>query len=139
MCLRNILRFADIPKTNLHYMTTYQAAQYDYLRIDHTGIVTLAFVKIKCCLSWNSIFVLGKRTAGVPSHRFDIPHVTVPPGQCSADKDSLGAETTCVGVLNPSIFTNYGLSHRDFFMVKKVFNKLNIKKIQFVIFPTLFC
>lgn len=38
-------------------------------------------------------------------------------GQCAADKDHLGDETTAGCLVNPSIYTNYGLSHRDFFTV----------------------
>lgn len=41
-------------------------------------------------------------------------------GQCAADKDHLGDETSAAILVNPSIYTNYGLSHRDFFVVRKI-------------------
>lgn len=41
-------------------------------------------------------------------------------GQCAADRDHLGDETSAGLLLNPSIYTNYGLSHRDFFAVSVI-------------------
>lgn len=55
--------------------------------------------------------------AGLPTIRMDTGRPRVLEGQCKADMESLGDETTSKAVVNPSIFTNYGLTHRDFFMV----------------------
>lgn len=63
------------------------------------------------------LYVLDKPIAGIPSHRHDLKNVKVGNGQCTADKENFGDETTVNAVVNPSIYTNYGLSHRDFFMV----------------------
>lgn len=57
-------------------------------------------------------------TAGMPTIRTDTGRPGVPPGRCKADIESLGDETSAKAIINPSIFTNYGLNHRDFFLVK---------------------
>lgn len=59
-----------------------------------------------------------------------MTHLTPPAGRTSVpDKphpyyedsivnlDSLGAETTARALVSPSIYTQYGLNHRDFFKV----------------------
>lgn len=57
--------------------------------------------------------------AGIPSIRSDLPTPTVRPGECRAYLENLGDETSTKALLNPSIYTNYGLSHRDFYKVYK--------------------
>lgn len=57
------------------------------------------------------------RPAGLPTVRSDIGRPIILSGQCKADMESLGQETNVNAVINPSIFTNYGLTHRDFFLV----------------------
>lgn len=50
-----------------------------------------------------------------------------PPFGCKADINSLGNETTTGQIIYPSIYTNYGLSHRDFF---KVLRHIFFKELQ---------
>lgn len=56
--------------------------------------------------------------AGIPSVRHDIPLPQKVEGQCAADIDSLGPYTTVKAVVNPNVWTNYGLNFRDFFAVE---------------------
>nr|XP_023011847.1 EF-hand domain-containing family member B-like [Leptinotarsa decemlineata] len=83
----------DIPKESLYYVTTNQAASCDYLIIDNSGM----------------------SAAGMPSIRTDLVRPVVPPTGCRADLDNLGDESTVNSLINPSIYTNYGLTSRDFF------------------------
>lgn len=55
--------------------------------------------------------------AGIPSVRTDLPRPIVPLEGCRADLDHLGDDTSVKALLNPNIFTIYGLNYRDFFMV----------------------
>lgn len=66
--------------------------------------------------------------AGIPSVRTDLPRPIVPPNGCRAYLENLGNETSSKALLNPSIFTTYGLSHRDFFKVCNL-NSFSKKKI----------
>lgn len=61
--------------------------------------------------------------AGLPSIRHDLPRPEVPQGECRASIDNLGADTSVKALLNPNIYTNYGLSYRDFFLVSYSSNK----------------
>lgn len=68
------------------------------------------------------------RTAGKPSIRYDLQRPITPFGGCRADIEHLGDYTSVNALVNPSIYTNYGLTYRDFFVVS-----LNIT---FVFFAT---
>ncbi|XP_022904917.2 EF-hand domain-containing family member B [Onthophagus taurus] len=87
----------DIPQRNIRFVSTYMGSGCDYLEID------------------NSV----KPPAGVATIRMDLDHPTVPPGQSKADLDNLGDETIAETVINPNIYTNYGLNHRDFFLPRQ--------------------
>ncbi|XP_023310327.1 uncharacterized protein LOC111691539, partial [Anoplophora glabripennis] len=89
-----IMEFNDIPKESRYYLTTNQAASCDYLVMDNSGM----------------------RAAGVPSIRYDIQHPVTPFGGCRADIGHLGDYTSANALINPSIYTNYGLTYRDFFV-----------------------
>ncbi|CAG9833594.1 unnamed protein product [Diabrotica balteata] len=87
----------DIPPEKLYYITTYQAAGCDYLFINNANMPT----------------------AGIPTHRTDLPAPYQPAGSCLADLESLGDSTNIKTLLNPSIYTNYGLNFRDFFLPRQ--------------------
>lgn len=56
-------------------------------------------------------------TAGVASIRYDLPEF-IPPEMCMAsDLSSYGGETLAGTIMYPSVYTSYGLSHRDLFQV----------------------
>lgn len=103
-----IIKIEDIPEGSKYYLSTQQSAHCDAMSMDNSGM----------------------RVAGVGSVRYDRLYPAVPAGGCSADLDSLGDETTAEGVINPSIYSNYGLSYRDFFMprspdvIKKIFTNI---------------
>nr|CAI5834934.1 unnamed protein product [Callosobruchus analis] len=100
--------FSDVSPQNLYFVTTSQAASCDYLIIDNSA----------------------KSVAGIPSVRSDLDRPIVPPGGCRADLDNLGEDTTARALLNPSIYTRYGLNFRDFYLprppdvIRKLFTKL---------------
>ncbi|KAJ8958834.1 hypothetical protein NQ318_019596 [Aromia moschata] len=88
-----LMRFNDVPPKNQYYVTTSQAAVCDYLIVNNALMPT----------------------AGLPSRRCDLAKPIKPLDGCRADIDELGDVTTATTVLCPSIYTNYGLTHRDFF------------------------
>ncbi|XP_030747876.1 EF-hand domain-containing family member B-like [Sitophilus oryzae] len=98
----------DLPDKNKYYITSSQAASCDYLFINNEVLPP----------------------AGIPSIRNDLPRPIVPEGGCRADLDNLGEETSAKAVVNPSIYTNYGLNYRDFFMprsaetIRNLFEKI---------------
>lgn len=55
--------------------------------------------------------------AGVPSVRHDLPRPIAPSGRSRADIENLGDETSVKALVNPSVYTSFGLTYRDFFMV----------------------
>lgn len=55
--------------------------------------------------------------AGVPTMRNDVSVPTVPNFGCKADLDNLGMDTDAATIVNPSIYTSYGLTFFDFFQV----------------------
>ncbi|KAF5276955.1 hypothetical protein FQR65_LT16119 [Abscondita terminalis] len=103
-----IIKIEEIPKGNQYYVTSYQSDNCDFLKTDNSKMPP----------------------AGVPSTRYDLLYPAVPAGGCRADLESLGNETTVEGVVNPNIYTNYGLTYRDFFMprtpeiIKQIFEKI---------------
>ncbi|XP_050307404.1 EF-hand domain-containing family member B-like [Anthonomus grandis grandis] len=90
----DIRRIDDIPEKSKYYISTSQAASCDYLFINNTNLPP----------------------AGVPSVRQDLPRPVAPPGGCRADIENLGNESSAKSALNPSIYINYGLNYRDFFL-----------------------
>lgn len=64
--------------------------------------------------------------AGLPSIRHDLPRPEIPQGECRAAIDNLGADTSAKAICNPNIYTNYGLSYRDFFLVSYFSNKFAV-------------
>ncbi|KAI4464278.1 ef-hand domain c-terminal containing protein [Holotrichia oblita] len=87
-----LMTIKDVRTGNMYYTTTNMAAMEDRCFIDNSDM----------------------RPAGLPTIRTDIGRPRPLAGQCKADIESLGQETNANAVINPSIFTNYGLSHRDF-------------------------
>jgi hypothetical protein len=61
--------------------------------------------------------ILGIRTAGLPSAKFDVQMTTLPRAGISPDTENLGDQTSVQALISPSIFTKYGLTHIDFFKV----------------------
>lgn len=57
------------------------------------------------------------RPAGKPSIRYDLQRPVAPFGGCRAHIEHLGDYTSVNALINPSIYTNYGLTYRDFFVV----------------------
>ncbi|KAG5893704.1 hypothetical protein JTB14_017811 [Gonioctena quinquepunctata] len=104
----HLVPIKDIPEKSLHYVTTNQAASCDYLIIDNSDMPV----------------------AGIPSIRSDMVRPIVPPTGCRADLDNLGEDTSVNALINPSIYTNYGLTYRDFFMprsaetIRSLFEKI---------------
>ncbi|XP_018333284.1 EF-hand domain-containing family member B-like [Agrilus planipennis] len=86
-----LVKINDIPKKNQYYTTTYQAMHCDFLKTE----------------------LSDKPPAGLPSVRFDRPEGVVKACQCKADLENLGDEMSAASLLNPSVYTNSGLSHRD--------------------------
>lgn len=109
--LPEIRKIQDIPQKNQYYFTTYQAMSCDFIIIDNSVLPS----------------------AGIPSVRYDLPTPSKRPGECRADLESLGDETTAEAAVNPSIYTNYGLNHRDFFqprqpqVIRKIFENIGYK------------
>ncbi|KAF2903686.1 hypothetical protein ILUMI_02481 [Ignelater luminosus] len=103
-----IIKIEDVPKGSQYYISTMKAAACDYLFIDNSK----------------------KHIAGTPCVRVDLLRPIVPSGGCKADLESLGDETTAAAVVNPSIYTAYGLTYRDFFVprlpetMKKIFENI---------------
>lgn len=91
------MKIKDVKKHHMFYVTTNMAARRDRCFIDNSHMPT----------------------AGMPTIRTDTGRPGVPPGRCKADIESLGDETSAKAIINPSIFTNYGLNHRDFFLPRK--------------------
>ncbi|CAH1117708.1 unnamed protein product [Phaedon cochleariae] len=98
----------DIPKNNLYYVTTSQAASCDYLIIDNSAMLP----------------------AGIPSIRNDLSHPIVPPSGCKADLENLGDNTSVKTLISPSIYNTYGLTFSDFYeprqpgTIKKLFENI---------------
>ncbi|KAK5646766.1 hypothetical protein RI129_005230 [Pyrocoelia pectoralis] len=103
-----IIKIEDIPEGSKYYLSTQQSAMCDAMAIDNTRM----------------------KPAGVPSVRYDRLYPVVPVGGCRADLDSLGDETTAEAIVNPNIYSNYGLTYRDFFMprspeiIKRIFTNI---------------
>ncbi|GLV38607.1 uncharacterized protein CBL_05606 [Carabus blaptoides fortunei] len=76
-----------------YYDTSYNAAINDYKVIDNSKM----------------------DPAGIPSTRNDVPVPMVPNTGCKADLDNLGMDTDAATIINPSIYTSYGLTFFDFF------------------------
>lgn len=92
-----LMKIQDVPEQNQYYLTSTQSAVCDYLIIN------------------NAV----SPPAGVPSIRYDLSRPIVPLGGCRADTENLGDECSSAILLNPSIYFNYGLSFRDFFLPRK--------------------
>lgn len=107
------LLLSDIPEKNLYYVTTSQTAACDYLVMNNACKYTIYNAKMHFCY----YYLQDAKIAGLPTRRSDLQKLPIKFGQCAADKDHLGDETSAAALVNPSIYTNYGLSHRDFFAV----------------------
>ncbi|KAH0810018.1 hypothetical protein GEV33_012773 [Tenebrio molitor] len=92
-----LVKIEDVPERNQYYITSSQAACCDYLIINNAD----------------------SPAAGIPSIRYDLSRPIVPLGGCRADLENLGDECSAAILLNPSIYFNYGLSFRDFFIPRK--------------------
>ncbi|KAJ3655579.1 hypothetical protein Zmor_014702 [Zophobas morio] len=106
-----LMKLQDIPEQNQYYLTSSQAAVCDYVIINN----------------------VNSPTAGIPSIRNDLSRPTVPLGGCRADLENLGEDCSAGILLNPSIYLNYGLSFRDFFIprnqnvIRSLFEKAGYK------------
>lgn len=104
----DIIKIDDLPKGNQYYVTSTSAASCDYLIINNANNIA----------------------AGVPSIRHDLARPIVPQGCSRADLENLGEETSSAILINPSIYMNYGVSFRDFFLpmeknkIRKLFEKV---------------
>ncbi|XP_017785362.1 PREDICTED: EF-hand domain-containing family member B-like [Nicrophorus vespilloides] len=95
--LPNFGTFDDGVSVNSHYLTTNQAAVLDCWKMDNTN----------------------ERIAGVPSRRLDMDVVALHPSQSRFEECNLSYESNAETLLNPSIFSNYQLTHRDFFLPRE--------------------
>ncbi|XP_076269380.1 EF-hand domain-containing family member B-like [Rhynchophorus ferrugineus] len=104
----DIKHIDDLPPEKKYYTSTYQAANCDYLFINNAEMPP----------------------AGIPSIRHDLSKPVKPHGGCRADLENLGNETSAKAVVNPNIYTNFGLTYRDFFLprqpatIRKLFEKI---------------
>ncbi|XP_057652847.1 EF-hand domain-containing family member B-like [Diorhabda carinulata] len=92
-----LMSVKDIPPDKLYYITTSQASSCDFLFINNAEM----------------------RSSGIPTCRTDLSAPQTPPGSCLADIENLGDSTNIKTLLNPSIYANYGLSYRDFFLPRQ--------------------
>ncbi|KYB27190.1 EF-hand domain-containing family member B [Tribolium castaneum] len=92
-----LMKIQDVPERNQYYLSSSQAAVCDYLLINNAS----------------------SPPAGIPSIRYDLSRPIVPHGGCRADLENLGDECSAAILLNPSVYCNYGLSFRDFFLPRK--------------------
>ncbi|GJQ86612.1 hypothetical protein Trydic_g7844 [Trypoxylus dichotomus] len=88
-----LMKIRDVKIDHMYYLTTNMAANRDRCTMDNSTM----------------------QAAGIPTFARDSGRPQLREG-CKFDLDSLGQETSAKAVINPSIFTNYGLSHRDFFL-----------------------
>ncbi|XP_048521250.1 EF-hand domain-containing family member B isoform X2 [Dendroctonus ponderosae] len=108
----------DVPKESKYYISTSRAAGCDYLDVNNTDSNR------------------NMPTAGIPSIRHDLPRPVAPSGGIRAAIENFGDETSAKSVVNPSIYTNFGLTYRDFFLprssqvIRNLFEKLGYNFIE---------
>ncbi|CAG9858399.1 unnamed protein product [Phyllotreta striolata] len=103
-----IMPIKDLPESSLYYVTGTQEMSTDKEHYDNSKMPT----------------------AGLPSFRTDLERPYKTEGIHTADMDTLPNFTTIKTTINPSIYTRYGLTFRDFFMprkpevIRKLFEKI---------------
>ncbi|KOB73528.1 Uncharacterized protein OBRU01_10614 [Operophtera brumata] len=86
----------------------------------------------------------SKSMAGLPSGRyFDMDYPVTPAGCCRADRSYLPEESDAKSCLLPSLFTNFGLSHRDMYAthppeyIRNIFEAASKEKLSDEMFETI--